>query len=875
MWKKGYIYLGIFSILLSFMIVWKTDLAIASEEEDLPKDIYVVYDNSGSMLLSKKDSEYPWYETAYAMEMLTAMLEENDRLHIYFMQDQEEYFILEELSYTPGMKLQTLVDHVHERLQSVVYTLYTHSDGLMQAIDDMNHNERDSQLFLVILSDGVFNSRNGAEFASDGSDFNQLVAEANEALTTPATVISVMLPSAEKDARRRVFDEDREAKQHVYEVSNSKTEEYAIFNTFTEVSNLIFEKQALSYQKNASAGGVSTLQFATELPASRIIIVGQMKGSEENLSADDIQMNSDQILQTSSGVISGLDREKVECNTGKTGITLNRVSGGNYSGIVTMWKASKQDLIPAGTYSVEVPASMEVEIYVEYDVSYQLQLIDEESGETWDIMEGLPELMYTGRYRWQARLIDSMTGEELLPTGSSDKSTAYGNFSLNLEVQNAGTTEVWQSFDGEIELAEGDFSIAGTITWQGKNFQYIETGAEVKRRLGTLRIIGEAPAAGFDIDLLDTYSESIKVSIQEYDGTEWKTLSPENYEEIEVQVTGHSDFAYQCEWMETGGWEIYPVKSNPIIMDEDGQATDLVTVTVNGELESQPVSLSEEYTVTYQAFPQEITFALEGIDQTSYMDLRKNGIRITPLILGSPIIETDDTGIEQVECDFTLDADIDLNYKTKKTGTESVIYLLTFKCPLNILKFWNGGEIRGTVTASCLRYNQESNGMIHLAMQIQPISAWGKFGVCFILLCILYTVGMIVWKTVTKCRLYGIRLEAYYNLIIGKQEYNREKLPIKRCRVRNFFVPFNSQVVIPLEEIYSCGISELVIVRRMGGWMQIKNIGQLLAQENITNGGLKLSKDGIFRLDAGLQLDIKGEYTIQIVLMKRGWLNEY
>lgn len=873
--QKFFICWGTFWLFFLLLLGMGTDMARAEEQEQ-SRDIYVVYDTSGSMLYEKDDSAYPWYETGYALEMLAATLEDEDHLYIYFMKDDTDHYELKGPYGGSGYELQSRVDRIHEELRKIWYTGNTHGDGLMRAIEDIRNRKRDSQAFLVILSDGDFNYYEGEDHENDRSFVPELAAQAQERLGDRATVISVLLPS--KRAITPLFPESAGKDYHVFDVKSSTGNTPVIFDVFAQMNSLIFKRQEVSWEPSGENGETQSLFFTAELPAHRLIVVGQAEGegSAEMLSAADIRITGGEAIQTASGTISGLNVEDVKYDPE---IMKNlQVTAGNYGGLVTIWKRDGKELLEAGTYEAAVPFGMDVNIYVEYDVAYQLILSDGETGTQWDILsEDRWEALLTGKYHLQVRLIDSLTGEILDPsqkTGGEGKS-AYASFSVDLRIKNGGTVVELQDLDADLELTEGEFSVEGNIYWQGKSLERIEETETVRRRLGELRLQTDMPVQGLDLDQLGTHREGITVTVAEYNGEAWEQLAAEDYEQLAIQLAGNGGYEYTWEPQETGGWILYPERPDQVVVDEKGQALDSLSLTVGGMMEGQEVLLKEDCQVKYQAFPQVISFELEGADPTDYIGLFWRGIDIRPVILDNQMILLDDTAIEQLEWDFTAEEDTGLKGKMERTGTEAVEFHLSFRDLRSAWKLWRGGEIRGTVEVSCKRYGQDSAGETRLVMQIYPVNKMLRIVVYMLLTLMFYTLFMVAWKLITRCRLYGVRLEAYFNKQIGEKEYAREPLFIRKKRLRNFLHPFSAEIVIPLEEITGCGLSELIIIRHMGGLLQIKNIGQLLSNGNVSQGGRKLPPDGMFRLDTGIRLDIKGEYDIQIVLKKRGRLNEY
>ena len=143
-----------------------------AETNDYPiRTINVVYDDSGSMINTNGSSVDTWCQAKYAMEVFSAMLEENDTMNIFCMSDFEN-------GITAGPKLSLKgsdgtsanVNKVHSMVTRAGNTPF---NAVKAAYNNLLISSADEK-WLVVLTDGEFQGINNIDdyFSSKSKDVN-------------------------------------------------------------------------------------------------------------------------------------------------------------------------------------------------------------------------------------------------------------------------------------------------------------------------------------------------------------------------------------------------------------------------------------------------------------------------------------------------------------------------------------------------------------------------------------------------------------------------------------------------------------------------------------------------------------------------------
>lgn len=226
-------------------------------KEELPsRDIYVVYDDSGSMYVDNEgNSVDTWSKAKYSMEVFASMLGDNDSMAIYYMSD-----------YSPtgkkdGPKIvmdgsdstKANVQKIHDQRTSSGYTPF---ETVEAAYADLEKSQADEK-WLVILTDGDFQKND--EALEDKTQVTQFMDEFFERKDSEVNVAFLaigenVIPLTENKEEKIFFEKASDSAQ--------------ILEKVTEISNRVFNMNRLNL---ANSNG----QFEIDVPMDQITIFVQ------------------------------------------------------------------------------------------------------------------------------------------------------------------------------------------------------------------------------------------------------------------------------------------------------------------------------------------------------------------------------------------------------------------------------------------------------------------------------------------------------------------------------------------------------------------------------------------------------------------------
>ena len=137
--------------------------AVASSEKNvIPKDIAIVFDNSGSMYF---DDNTAWCRATYAMEIFASMLNDKDTLSIYPMYE----IIIEGNSYTQARPFKI----TGPKRASEIRDIYTPNAGgtPIESIDAAYNGLKNAagEKWLIVLTDGTYFHMKNLRLSPDDS----------------------------------------------------------------------------------------------------------------------------------------------------------------------------------------------------------------------------------------------------------------------------------------------------------------------------------------------------------------------------------------------------------------------------------------------------------------------------------------------------------------------------------------------------------------------------------------------------------------------------------------------------------------------------------------------------------------------------------
>lgn len=399
--------------------------ALVFAEEDLPsRDIYVIYDDSGSMYYDyaqKKDVD-TWSKAKYSMEVFASMLGPDDTMKIYYMLDYsgDQKDKGAKITIEGDKDSQENILTIREQKTASGDTPF---ETVEAAYDDLEESDGDEK-WLIVLSDGQF--RNGDK--TEDEQKNRL----NSFLENKNSDINVVFLGLGKDASQIQENKDKD----IY--SERAADASQILEKVTEVSNRVFNMNRL---KEVGSDG----SFTLDVPMSQITVFVQ-GDNPEVLSLVDENGNETGTLLSSVTVST---TEKSDNSKHPDNIPDEEMRGE-----VVVFDG---DFAP-GKYQVMTKNAAKTEIYYKPNLAVKAYLTNE-NGEQIDELKDLP----TGDYILHFDLVNGLDGSRLPQKNIVAQS---GDVDYEAIIKNNGQVidEVYDDGD-TIHVQEGNLDIDVTATF--------------------------------------------------------------------------------------------------------------------------------------------------------------------------------------------------------------------------------------------------------------------------------------------------------------------------------------------------------------------------------------------------------------------------
>lgn len=399
--------------------------AFVFAEEDLPsRDIYVIYDDSGSMYYdyaNNKDVD-TWSKAKYSMEVFASMLGPDDTMKIYYMSDYSGD------QKDKGAKITIEGD---EDSQENILTIReqetasgdTPFETVEAAYDDLEEADGDEK-WLIVLSDGQF--RNGDK--TEEEQKNKL----DSFLENKDSDINVVFLGLGKDASQIQENKDKD----IY--SERAADASQILEKVTEVSNRVFNMNRL---KEVGTDG----SFTLDVPMSQITVFVQGDNPEVLSLVDENGNEAGELL--SSVTVSTTEKSDNSKHPDNKPEEEMRGEVAVFDG----------DFAP-GKYQVKTKNAAKTEIYYKPNLAVRAYLTSE-NGEQIDELKDLP----TGDYTLHFNLVSGLDGSELPQKNIVAQS---GDVEYEAVIKNNGQVigEVYDDGD-TIHVQEGNLDIDVTATF--------------------------------------------------------------------------------------------------------------------------------------------------------------------------------------------------------------------------------------------------------------------------------------------------------------------------------------------------------------------------------------------------------------------------
>lgn len=264
---------------------------IRLSNEEKPKVISLVYDNSSSMFHEGDNYNTRWVESDYAVKALTAMMDEGDILNLYVMGNYKEWSAdapkkINKLTVTIQNDRRKALQEVEGRggMKEMKFTEWTYYQGVEAAVEDMKSYSDDYDCWIVILTDGVFyRPKEFENLKNDSKKIDLLKRKLEEVISSNAFISVAYIPIGEEKERKITSDE--EGRIFVPKAGISITDK------IIEVVNQIYGRVQLESDlmlEEGSNSGEHPIQYSEsgtkvkiDIPLERMIIFLQEEGEEK------------------------------------------------------------------------------------------------------------------------------------------------------------------------------------------------------------------------------------------------------------------------------------------------------------------------------------------------------------------------------------------------------------------------------------------------------------------------------------------------------------------------------------------------------------------------------------------------------------------
>lgn len=394
-------------------------------EEDLPsRDIYVVYDDSGSMYKNYATGENvdTWSKAKYSMEVFASMLGEQDVMKIYYMSDYSK----DGKADGPKITIEG-GDDPNQNILKIQEQKTASKDTPFEAVEEAYDDLEDSsgeEKWLIVLTDGQFLNGNGTQ----DEQKNKL----DQFLNEKDSDINIIFLGLGQEAQN--IDEVKS--RNIY--SERAVDSNQILEKVTEVFNRVYNTNSL---KEIGSDGT----FELDVPMSRITVFVQGDGSKVKSLKDAGGKEVGELVDS----VKVSTTEKSDNSEHPDSNPKERLQGeiAIYEGEFT-----------PGTYQVNTENAAKTEIYYQPNLAVTAYLTNS-NGERVDETMDLP----SGDYTLHFEMISGLDGSSLPENNIIDES---GDIEYEAHIKNNGKLIGEGYNDGDtIHVEEGGLEIDVTATF--------------------------------------------------------------------------------------------------------------------------------------------------------------------------------------------------------------------------------------------------------------------------------------------------------------------------------------------------------------------------------------------------------------------------
>ena len=501
--KNNRIIVSLISIFVLLLFLVSSNKAVAfgkpvGNAGQRTREINIVYDDSGSMY-----NVTSWSQAKYALEVFTAMMNENDTINIY------------ELS-QDGKKPVTLEGkNDAQNNVNVVDALYgyggTPFDPVRVAGNALMQSEADEK-WMIIITDGEFGGSN-----DPASEILSFVGQNN------TKVVYIAIGSEDY-----VMDMTPYAKEMFYPYH---TDENNILDTMTSAATLVFNYKPLPLHIESDG----TTVFDADVPLEKLIIFAQ----GENANVSNVKVNGAEINNGADTTV----KVKVDAKSG--GALYGPLARG-LNGIVFSTETLDPDHPFAdGKYTFNCNVG-NVQVFVEPGVSVEATLRGE-TGEAINIEDKNLKEIPEGDWTVDVQLINPLNGQPVSLTESSILAGA----SLDVVItDDQGNTREYNNGD-TVNISGKKIELYGRASFQGMNGTIEKTS-----QLHSLEVVKSklylsfSNPGGYNLDavlLQPDHDITFAISIN------GKQLSSEQADKVKFQIDNTEGISWDIEKVDNEG----------------------------------------------------------------------------------------------------------------------------------------------------------------------------------------------------------------------------------------------------------------------------------------------------------------------------------
>lgn len=609
--KKNILHIVLYALVL-IILAGATAVDVSAEAKTKKtRVIHVVYDDSGSMV----DSNASWSQAKYALEVFTAMMNENDRLVIYPM---SAYSITDDISKRSGNWDKTISLSGSMPLDQRIKTVRgmngdngnywnTPIQTVQSAGNDLRKATADEK-WLLILTDGRFdNGKNDGDPRDAGKkdDKNKSVED---------FVKDTILSYAGQDNIRVYFvgiqgaGTDPLALAGLSKISQTDVfykdaaKKEAILATITKAARTIYNLQPM---KTSGKGNVSV---SPDIPVSKFVIFAQ---------GDSVKVG--ELKYQGKSIQSSVNNVEVEVSASKDAHPTNNPKYGNkYADnlkgeiLTVMTEGAGGTPFPSGKYSFDCKSDT-VEVYFEPGVDIQVLLVNDETGEAYNLSDGV-DYIENGNYSLKIQMVNPLTGD-VVDAKSSD---LLSGVQLSAAVSTDKETTYYADGD-KVTVDVGDIEVQGRAVFRNESEKTSDVSVI---HVGAGGLIVDMAADECEMDPLHLKNTEIIFKVTDKNGV---NLSSDEYRNIKISAGGVQGLEWDSEMTQTEG----TFRLIPKYSEEGGAAavnTSAQNLAVSAAVDDQGHARTGTGTMTVRfAVTESLAIALEmqtpepKVDDGKYM----------------------------------------------------------------------------------------------------------------------------------------------------------------------------------------------------------------------------------------------------------------